>query len=43
MWSARVSSGFRAVGKDKGDCFVWDFIGDHDEYLRYIVSKTANT
>lgn len=32
LWSARVSSGYRALALKKGDDYYWFWIGAHDEY-----------
>jgi hypothetical protein len=31
-WSVRVGNHYRAVGKFSGNCFVWEWIGTHEEY-----------
>lgn len=35
-WSVRITRGFRAVGKLKGDTVTWFWIGSHDEYEKFI-------
>lgn len=32
LWSARVSSGYRALALKKGDDYYWFWIGTHNEY-----------
>ncbi len=32
FWSARVSSGYRALALKKGDDYYWFWIGDHNKY-----------
>jgi hypothetical protein len=32
VWSVRVTSNFRPLGRRQGDCIVWFWIGSHDEY-----------
>jgi len=32
LWSARVSSGYRALALKKGNDYYWFWIGCHDEY-----------
>lgn len=32
LWSARVSSGYRALALKKGHDYYWFWIGVHDEY-----------
>lgn len=32
LWSARVSSGYRALALRKGDDYYWFWIGAHDQY-----------
>jgi hypothetical protein len=32
LWSARISSGYRALALKKGEDFYWFWIGTHDEY-----------
>lgn len=32
LWSARISSGYRALALKKGDDYYWIWIGSHDEY-----------
>ena len=36
LWSVRAGSGFRALGTFEGDCYLWFWIGTHDEYMRII-------
>jgi hypothetical protein len=36
LWSARVSSGFRALALKKGDDYYWIWIGTHDEYESFL-------
>ena len=31
-WSARVGDHYRAVGKFTPDCFLWEWIGTHEDY-----------
>ncbi len=35
-WSVRIGLHYRAVGRFEGDLFVWDWIGTHADYDRYI-------
>lgn len=35
-WSARVGSGFRALGIDSSKGILWFWIGTHEEYERLI-------
>lgn len=35
-WSVRVSSGYRALAKERAEGLVWCWIGPHDEYERLI-------
>lgn len=32
LWSARVSSGYRALALKKGDDYYWFWIGAHNKY-----------
>lgn len=32
LWSARISSGYRALALKKGDDYYWFWIGPHDQY-----------
>lgn len=32
LWSARVGSGYRALGMRSGDAIIWRWIGPHAEY-----------
>ncbi len=32
LWSARISSGYRALALKKNDDYYWFWIGSHDEY-----------
>jgi hypothetical protein len=36
LWSVRVSAGYRALALKKGDDYYWIWIGDHDEYERFL-------
>jgi hypothetical protein len=36
LWSARISGGYRALALKKGDDYYWIWIGDHDEYERFL-------
>ena len=36
LWSARAGSGFRALATFDGGCYLWFWIGTHDEYDRII-------
>ena len=36
VWSIRISRGYRALCIFKDDKTVWFWIGDHDEYGRFI-------
>jgi len=36
LWSARVGSGYRALGLDEGDTVQWFWIGTHAEYDKLI-------
>ena len=38
LYSARITESYRAVGLLDGDTMVWDFIGIHQEYERYLNS-----
>lgn len=35
-WSARVSSGYRALGRIQDGVMYWFWIGTHDEYERLL-------
>ncbi|HET7143909.1 MAG TPA: hypothetical protein VFI68_07830 [Anaerolineales bacterium] len=35
-WSVRITRGIRALGKMKEDTITWFWIGNHDEYERFI-------
>ena len=35
-WSVRVTRGIRAIGKLKNDTVTWFWIGNHDEYEKFI-------
>lgn len=32
IWSVRISTDYRAVGRRSGDTIVWFFIGSHADY-----------
>jgi hypothetical protein len=36
LWSARVTSGYRALALKKGDDYYWIRIGNHDEYESFL-------
>ena len=36
LWSVRAGSGFRALATFDGGCYVWFWIGRHDEYERLL-------
>ena len=36
FWSARVTSGYRALAIRRGETFYWFWIGPHDEYERIL-------
>jgi hypothetical protein len=36
LYSARVGSRYRVIGKLKGDTVIWDWIGSHEEYNNLI-------
>ena len=38
IYSVRISRDYRACGQLRGDTMHWDFIGDHDAYIRYLDS-----
>jgi len=38
VYSVRVDTSYRVVGKLSGDLMKWDFIGNHAEYMRYLES-----
>lgn len=44
VWSARVTDDYRAcaIQSKDGETYVWDFIGDHREYDRYIYRPSSN-
>jgi hypothetical protein len=35
-WSARITRGVRALGVMQGDTVTWFWIGNHDDYERFI-------
>jgi hypothetical protein len=37
-WSARISPGYRAVGRIQDGVMYWFWIGNHDEYERLLKS-----
>src|SRR5688572_25500676 len=39
IYSARISGGYRAVGRLDGDLVLWFWIGGHDEYDRLLKSS----
>lgn len=39
IYSVRVTSTYRAVGRFEGDVVIWFWIGSHDEYERLIKTK----
>jgi hypothetical protein len=36
LWSVRAGPGFRALAAFDDDCFLWFWIGSHDEYERLL-------
>lgn len=36
IWSARVSSGYRALAVEVPDGYLWFWIGSHDDYERML-------
>jgi hypothetical protein len=36
LWSVRAGSGFRAMATFDDGCYLWFWIGTHDEYERMI-------
>jgi hypothetical protein len=34
LWSVRVGLGYRALGVEDGNDYVWLWIGNHEEYKR---------
>jgi len=36
IWSVRISRGYRALGVWEEDVVTWFWIGDHDEYVRFL-------
>ena len=36
FWSARVGLSHRALAVEDGPDFIWVWIGDHDEYDRFV-------
>ena len=36
LWSVRAGSGFRALAAFEDNCYLWFWIGTHDEYQRII-------
>lgn len=32
IWSVRISSDYRAIGRRRGDTIVWFFVGSHGDY-----------
>jgi plasmid maintenance system killer protein len=32
LWSVRITSDYRAIGRWRGDVIVWFFIGSHADY-----------
>jgi hypothetical protein len=36
LWSARISSGCRALALKEGDDYYWFWIGEHDEYENFL-------
>ena len=36
LWSARISGGLRALALKKGEDYYWIWIGEHDEYERFL-------
>jgi hypothetical protein len=36
LWSVRAGSGFRALATFNDGCYVWFWIGSHDEYERLL-------
>jgi hypothetical protein len=39
IYSARISTGYRAVGRLEGHAVLWFWIGGHDEYDRLLRSS----
>ena len=36
IWSVRIGTGFRALGRRQGDLVIWFWIGSHADYDRLI-------
>jgi len=36
LWSARITRGYRALARRKGDLVVWFWIGTHEDYDRFV-------
>jgi hypothetical protein len=36
-WAVRVSRGYRALARRRGNDFFWFWIGPHDQYIRILV------
>ena len=36
LWSVRAGSGFRALATFEDGCYIWFWIGGHDEYERLL-------
>jgi len=36
IWSVRITRSYRAVGILEGDTVTWFWIGNHDDYLRFL-------
>ena len=36
LYSVRITRDFRAVGELRDDTIYWQFIGNHDDYMRYL-------
>ena len=39
LWSIRIGGGYRALAVREGEMFVWFWIGNHDEYARFIAQS----
>ena len=36
VYSVRIDSAYRVVGALDGDLIKWDFVGTHNDYMRYL-------
>ncbi len=41
LWSIRITRGYRALAKKKGELFLWIWIGNHDDYESFLDSFHA--